>query len=129
MLPTTSPKSVNLYLQPSLIAQVIQLVVSVVIIWAILISPVCLVASAWMLAYLFSKGVRKSQAGQLKIAADKKLIWNGVEDVFRFAETLFRPMCVVIHSQSGQKITVWRDSCREEDYRHLMVVISNQPKD
>ena len=37
--------------------------------------------------------------------------------------TLFTPLMVRIETENKRMVRIWRDSCSEADYRHLLVVL------
>lgn len=99
--------------------------------WALLLSPMPLVLLLSLLGAIgrhhrhffppeYSGIFRLRNAGQLSIETEM----GEKEDLLvTRVITLFNPLMVSIGTENGRTIRIWRDSCAETDYRHLLVVL------
>lgn len=94
------------------------------IIWAILISPVPLVASVYLLLCLAGGMHKRTKEVLVMISPEGRIRMAGEYHRIKYTERLFQPLFVVIHTHSGKKLQIWRDSCEEGDYRNLLVLLS-----
>ncbi|WP_375752589.1 protein YgfX [Vibrio sp. HN007] len=125
-MPTTSVRSARLVLKPSLIAQILEWFITLFLVWALLISPVPIVASVYLIftyCLFIEKLPKTHSSGVLKVSQDGTFELNQQTYTFKVADITFKPLLIVIYSDSGKRVKVWRDSCPEPEYRHLLVVL------
>ena len=58
--------------------------------------------------------------------ANQEIVVNGEIRVLQSSDTIFRPLFVMLKFNEGEPVIVWRDSCREADYRYLLVWLKNK---
>ncbi|MDG3087145.1 hypothetical protein P7F88_14055 [Vibrio hannami] len=123
MLPITSVRSAKLYLVKSFNAQIAAWGITAIVIWAVLVSPAPVVVSVYLIFSLCWYSSVNRASGLFKISLDGYFEWGYKNHEFKVAELSFKPLFVVIYSEQGEKVIIWRGACEEADYRHLLVVL------
>ncbi|MEE3880624.1 protein YgfX [Vibrio sp. YYF0003] len=128
MSPTTSVKFVNLTLTASNTARVISFVLLFSMTWAVTLSDTPIVLSIYLLLM-----IAKLHFGQLLVASASQGIWsfhcNGTvrteskQTQIKRIDLSTLPFKIAITLQSGDSVTVWRDSCADTQYRQLSLVL------
>ncbi len=122
--PITSAKSVKLLFSPSYSAQVLASVTVLVMTWAVVASPIPLIASVVLLNIIYSRPVSQflpePLVGNVEIdfdgdlcIQDKKVQFNSISDIYAFAFISFQGRT--------KRWILWRDSCDDVIYRQLLV--------
>jgi hypothetical protein len=97
----------------------------------VITSNIPLVATLYILVLLYFL-IRDNQVGwpiavgALELRADQEIVVNGEIRVLQSSDTIFRPLFVMLKFSEGEPVIVWRDSCREADYRYLLVWLKNK---
>jgi hypothetical protein len=128
---TTSVNTLNLCLQHSLIARILQLIVAWGILWAILASPAPLVFALSFLGSIVSVPAGlfyREYTGVLRLRPEGRVTIGHTSDEKQTVRighvaTLFSPLMVRITLSNQSSIRIWRDSCCERDYRRLLVAL------
>ncbi|WP_338137361.1 protein YgfX [Vibrio natriegens] len=128
MSPTTSVKFVNLTLSSSNTARVISFVLLFSMTWAVTLSDTPIVLSIYLLLM-----IAKLHFDQLLVAPASQGIWHvHCDGTIRSESTRTQikridlstlPFKITITLQSGDSVTVWRDSCADTQYRQLSLVL------
>ncbi|WP_413285202.1 hypothetical protein [Vibrio sp. MA40-2] len=95
-------------------------------IWAILSSPMPMVASLSLigsLVYALFNSHLETRMRKLEIHSNGELSLNNKPDKCKSVVTLYKFFMIQIKTDKGNKISIWRDSCKESDYRQLLVMI------
>lgn len=126
MLPITSVKSVKLYCRPSLLAAIVEftvLMLAVATIWLVDLPAVLQLFSSLMVMRWHCAGaiLQRSLSGEITYQHDGVLMtaWHDQPYYIRSMSTLYAPFFLTLKCGS-QHWLVWRDSCVEADYRHLI---------
>ncbi|WP_327194642.1 protein YgfX [Vibrio natriegens] len=128
MSPTTSVKFVNLTLSSSNTARVISFVLLLSMTWAVTLSDTPIVLSIYLLLM-----IAKLHFDQLLVAPSSQGIWsfqcNGTvrteskQTQIKRVDLSTLPFKIAITMESGDRVTVWRDSCADTQYRQLSLVL------
>ncbi|WP_335720485.1 protein YgfX [Vibrio natriegens] len=126
--PTTSVKFVNLTLSSSNTARVISFVLLLSMTWAVTLSDTPIVLSIYLLLM-----IAKLHFDQLLVAPSSQGIWsfqcNGTvrteskQTQIKRVDLSTLPFKIAITMESGDRVTVWRDSCADTQYRQLSLVL------
>ncbi|WP_368074922.1 protein YgfX [Vibrio natriegens] len=126
--PTTSVKFVNLTLSFSKTARVVSFILLFTMTWAVTLSDTPIVLSIYLLLM-----IARFHCGQLLVAPASQGIWHvHCDGTVRseLTQTLIQqidlstlPFKITITLQSGDSVTVWRDSCADTQYRQLSLVL------
>ncbi len=60
----------------------------------------------------------------LQISLDGKIRYKNKQEQCKKALMVFKPLMIQLTTEQGEIITVWRDSCTETEYRHLLVMVN-----
>ncbi|WP_407702364.1 protein YgfX [Vibrio algarum] len=118
---------VHLYLSPSKIAHIVQSGILILIIWAVLISPMPIVVSLSLIASIIRQLLIERQpsiSGRLELYSSGKLTLNNQRLRCGSIFTLYKPLMIQIATVQGVKINIWRDACVEKEYRQLLVMLN-----
>nr|WP_321275662.1 protein YgfX [uncultured Vibrio sp.] len=128
MSPTTSAKFVNLTLAPSITARVIGFSLIFSMTWAVILSDTPIVLSIYLLLM-----IAKLHFGELLVAPTSLGIWSvdcdgtvrseSKQAQIKRIDLSTLPFKTVITLESGERVTVWRDSCEDKQYRQLSLVL------
>lgn len=126
--PTTSAKSVNLTLSPSITAQVIHIIFLILMTWAVTLSDIPIVLSIYLLLMIakrcFEHGsVVPASQGRWYVHCDGTVRSESRKTQLRRADISAFPLKVSFTLGSGDSVSVWRDSCSDQQYRQLVVVL------
>lgn len=95
-----------------------------VLIWAVIVSPIPLAASVWLLSVFISRPLSDflpdSLHGSVEIGFDGYFIMNNHKQSFVSVSDLQSFAFLSFHTR-GKHWLLWRDSCQEETYRQLLV--------
>ncbi|PWI34628.1 hypothetical protein DI392_05865 [Vibrio albus] len=111
-----------------------QLTVVCLITWSVLVSPVPLVCALYLFGSFASASdnlIGQEYTGLLRIRPGNKMViadsQNEKKELdIRRVITVFCPLMIRIETSDRRLFRIWRDSCNEEDYRHLLVVLKSQ---
>ncbi len=138
--PITSAKFVNFTASPSLTARVFNVVLFLLMTWAVIFSSIPIVLSTYLLLLivkaLSSQGlVQPTSHGHWYVHCDGSVRFDALEygecseDIesekghLQRVDTSASPFKITFQLQSGRSVTIWRDSCDDEQYRQLSLVL------
>lgn len=96
------------------------------VIWALLISPLPLVSTVFFIIFLLSAGYQfqllpPCVSGDVSLSKEGCCQWLEQTFVIEKVSLQFSFMVLVLYSECGQRYLLWRDSCNDELYRQLLV--------
>ncbi|HHX8441626.1 TPA: protein YgfX [Vibrio diabolicus] len=138
--PITSAKFVNFTASPSLTARVLNVILFLLMTWAVTLSSIPLVLSIYLLLMivkaLLSQGfVKPTSQGYWYVHCDGSVRFEALEysecsaalesekDQLQRVDTSTLPFKITFRLQSGCSVTIWRDSCDDQHYRQLSLVL------
>jgi len=138
--PITSAKFVNFTASPSLTARVFNVVLFLLMTWAVTFSSIPIVLSSYLLllivnAFLNQDLIKSTSQGYWYVHCDGSVRLDIFEygeysagiksekDQLQRIDTSALPFRITFQLQSGRSITIWRDSCDDEHYRQLYLVL------
>ncbi|HFD4091976.1 protein YgfX [Vibrio parahaemolyticus] len=128
LLPTTSAKFVNLNVSSSITAQVSNLTVFLSLTWAVSLSDIPLVLSIYLLLLIASKlrdpgCVLLSSQGHWYVHSDGTVKNETSNSHIKHVNLTTLPFKLSFTLESGEMVTIWRDSCDERCYRQLSLIL------
>ncbi|WP_315969567.1 protein YgfX [Vibrio metschnikovii] len=118
-----SAKSVKLALTPSLFAHITAWCLLMLLIWALLISPIPLVAAVVILCYWLKTPLLDwlpaTLSQEVEIDFSGRLRWADQEFSYQGVSLLYRGLFIRFYGRQ-RSVLLWRDSCSETDYRQLL---------
>ncbi|ENV3693648.1 protein YgfX [Vibrio parahaemolyticus] len=128
LLPTTSAKFVNLNVSSSITAQVSNLTVFFSLTWAVSLSDIPLVLSIYLLLLIASKlrdsgFVLLSSQGHWYVHSDGTVKNETSSSHIKHVNLTTLPFKLSFTLESGEMVTIWRDSCDERCYRQLSLIL------
>ncbi|HAS6745496.1 TPA: hypothetical protein GRI78_21010 [Vibrio parahaemolyticus] len=128
LLPTTSAKFVNLNVSSSITAQVSNLTVFLSLTWAVSLSDIPLVLSIYLLLLIASKlrdpgFVLLSSQGHCYVHSDGTVKNETSSSHIKHVNLTTLPFKLSFTLESGEMVTIWRDSCDERCYRQLSLIL------
>lgn len=128
LLPTTSAKFVNLNVSSSITAQVSNLTVFLSLTWAVSLSDIPLVLSIYLLLLIASKLrdpglVLLSSQGHWYVHSDGTVKNETSSSHIKHVNLTTLPFKLSFTLESGEMVTIWRDSCDERCYRQLSLIL------
>jgi len=95
-----------------------------VLIWAVIISPIPLVAVAYLCCQLFSRSITylltESLQGDVTIHFDGTLVANNEKISFHSVSSVYAFVFIAFNAKNRRWL-LWRDSCDDSTYRQLLV--------
>ncbi|HHC6512960.1 TPA: protein YgfX [Vibrio parahaemolyticus] len=128
LLPTTSAKFVNLNVSSSITAQVSNLTVFLSLTWAVSLSDIPLVLSIYLLLLIANKlrdpgFVLLSSQGHWYVHSDGTVKNKTSNSHIKHVNLTTLPFKLSLTLESGEMVTIWRDSCDERCYRQLSLIL------
>ncbi|HHK8490330.1 TPA: protein YgfX [Vibrio parahaemolyticus] len=128
LLPTTSAKFVNLNVSSSITAQVSNLTVFLSLTWAVSLSEIPLVLSIYLLLLIASKlrdpgFALLSSQGHWYVHSDGTVKNETSSSHIKHVSLTTLPFKLSFTLESGEMVTIWRDSCDERCYRQLSLIL------
>ncbi|EGQ8452781.1 hypothetical protein GTP28_14620 [Vibrio parahaemolyticus] len=128
LLPTTSAKFVNLNVSSSITAQVSNLTVFLSLTWAVSLSDIPLVLSIYLLLLIASKlrdpgFVLLPSQGHWYVHSDGSVKNETSSSHIKHVNLTTLPFKLSFTLESGEMVTIWRDSCDERCYRQLSLIL------
>ncbi|WP_373417278.1 protein YgfX [Vibrio sp. D449a] len=127
----TSARFVKFKLSPSYYALFAKGATLWCLLFFVTISNIPLIATLYIFALLFwllrDNNVGWSVAvGILELNDNHELLINGERRLVQSSDTVWHSLFVVLKFKQGEPLMIWRDSCRDEDYRQLLVWLKNK---
>ncbi|WP_342418099.1 protein YgfX [Vibrio mytili] len=125
---TTSVKFVSFTTYPSTTAQIINVSLLFLMVWAVILSDVPLVICIYLLLLLLTTYreqhfVFPSVQGCWSVHCDGTVRSESGVSLLNWVDTSTLPIKLSFQLTSGKKVTIWRDSCADEHYRQLSLVL------
>lgn len=122
----TSAKYVKFTLQASYFACLAHIILLMLVIWALLISPLPLVSTLFFIIFLLSAGYQfdllpPCVSGDVTLHKDGRCQWLEETFIIEKVSLQFSFMVLILYSECGQRYLLWRDTCSDELYRQLLV--------
>ncbi|HFD4266908.1 TPA: protein YgfX [Vibrio parahaemolyticus] len=127
-MPTTLAKFVNLNVSSSITAQVSNLTVFLSLTWAVSLSDIPLVLSIYLLLLIARKlrdpgFVLLSSQGHWDVHSDGTVKNETSNSHIKHVNLTTLPFKLSFTLESGEMVTIWRDSCDERCYRQLSLIL------
>ncbi|WP_363318240.1 protein YgfX [uncultured Vibrio sp.] len=131
LLHTTSARFVKLQLSPSYSALFVKGTVFGCLLFLIVLSSVPLAVSLYclmLIIHLFKTNhvIVNSAHGRFDYQEDGEVRLNDQRYFLKSVDTIWAQFFVKLRFRCGHSVLLWRDSCREREYRHFLAHIQRQ---
>lgn len=108
-------------------AQIVRIFVFVLICWAVLATAVPLVISVCIIAYLLENILFSHYRTTVSVTMTTEgvIYFQEVEERIKYCNRLYKPFVTVIKTETGREVMVWSDSCSDDEYRQLNILIDH----